>query len=204
MQKIISLFKRDYEGNRQIYDEIVPGAEWVQKGGGIATVKIDGTACMIKDGKLYKRYDVKRGKKQPEGFIPAQEPDSVTGHWPGWILVGNGPEDQYHREAFDNHSDLRNSEGTYELVGPKIQGNPYGLQAGHELWKHGIFTFPIDAEPPRTFDGLKRFFEEHPEYEGIVWHHEDGRMVKIKRKDFGLPWPIHKGSVDNLKADKIY
>ena len=25
--------------------------------------------------------------------------------------------------------------------------------------------------------------------EGIVWHHPDGRMVKIKRKDFGFKWP---------------
>lgn len=23
-------------------------------------------------------------------------------------------------------------------------------------------------------------------FEGIVWHHPDGRMVKIKAKDFGL------------------
>lgn len=29
MKKVISLFKRDYEGTRQVYDEIVAGAEWV-------------------------------------------------------------------------------------------------------------------------------------------------------------------------------
>jgi hypothetical protein len=34
MKKIISLFKRDYEGNRQVYNEVVPGAEWVTNGGG--------------------------------------------------------------------------------------------------------------------------------------------------------------------------
>lgn len=24
--------------------------------------------------------------------------------------------------------------------------------------------------------------------EGLVWHHDDGRMAKIKRRDFGLKW----------------
>lgn len=56
MKRVISLFKRDYEGNRQVYDEVVEGAEWVIAGEGIATEKIDGTACMIRNGKLYKRY----------------------------------------------------------------------------------------------------------------------------------------------------
>ena len=25
--------------------------------------------------------------------------------------------------------------------------------------------------------------------EGIVWHHPNGRMAKVKRRDFGHPWP---------------
>ena len=24
---------------------------------------------------------------------------------------------------------------------------------------------------------------EHPEFEGIVWHHRDGRMAKLKHRD---------------------
>lgn len=62
MKKIVSLFKRDYEMTRLVYNELVPGAEWVQDGEGIPTVKIDGTSCLVKDGKLYKRYDAKNGK----------------------------------------------------------------------------------------------------------------------------------------------
>lgn len=34
MNKIISLFKRDYEYTRLIYDEVVEGAEWVIQGEG--------------------------------------------------------------------------------------------------------------------------------------------------------------------------
>lgn len=182
MEKIISLFKRDYEGTRQVYNEIVPGAEWVISGEGVATEKIDGTCCMARDGKLYKRYDARKGKTPPAGFEPAQpEADEVTGHWPGWLPVGDGPEDKWHREAFD--SDL--PDGTYELIGPKIQGNPYKNDT-HRLIPHGQNV--LGRPPSRNFEALRLWLNAHS-VEGIVWHHPDGRMVKIKRKDFGLPWP---------------
>jgi hypothetical protein len=61
VEKILTLFKRDYEGKRLVYDEVVPGAEWVAAGEGVATVKWDGTCCRIHDGRLYKRYDAKNG-----------------------------------------------------------------------------------------------------------------------------------------------
>lgn len=100
MRKIVSLFKRDYEGTRLVYDEVVPGAEWVLTGEGVATRKFDGTCCMVQTGRLYRRFDATVGKTPPVGFLPAQEPDAATGHWPGWMLVGDGPEDRWHREAF--------------------------------------------------------------------------------------------------------
>lgn len=188
MKKIISLFKRDYEGTRQVYNEVTPGAEWVLAGEGIPTQKIDGTCCMVKDGQLYKRYDAKKGKTPANGFIPAQdEADEVTGHWPGWLFVGDGPEDKWHREAFAQGGF---PDGTFELCGPKIQGNPYGLR-NHILIAHGIDV--IKPEPARDFDGLRQWLESHS-IEGIVWHHPDGRMVKIKRRDFGLQWPVKEAA----------
>lgn len=93
MQKIISLFQRNYETDRLVRDEVVPGAEWVTKGEGI-----------------------------PEKM------------------------------------------------------------ADHTLVKHGDFHLPLST--PRNFEGLKHYLTGHPDIEGIVWHHPDGRMVKIKRKDF--------------------
>lgn len=52
MKKIISLFVRNYDGDRLVRDEIVPGAEWVVAGEGVATVKFpfgmswaDGAPC---------------------------------------------------------------------------------------------------------------------------------------------------------------
>lgn len=183
MKKIISLFQRNYDGDRLVRDEVTPGAEWVINGEGIATRKWDGTCCMVEDGILYKRYDAKNGKKPPEGFIPAQEPDPITGHWPGWLITTPlNKEDRWHVEAMENMRDKYPlPDGTYELIGPKINGNKEQWDR-HELIRHGEekIYFPGGV----TFETVKRFLDE-VHYEGIVWHHPDGRMVKIKKKDFG-------------------
>jgi len=177
MKKIPSLFKRNYEGQpRLVYNEVVPGCEWVLNGDGVATRKFDGTACWVSSGLLYKRYDLKKGRTKPDGFIPAQpKPDEVTGHWPGWVLVGDGPDDKWHREAFH----LTFPDGTYELCGPKIQGNPEEFGA-HVLVIHGVEEY---EDCPVGFETLKSWLGPL-NIEGIVWHHPDGRMAKIKTKDF--------------------
>jgi hypothetical protein len=197
MEKIISLFKRDYEGTRLVYNEVVPGAEWVIAGEGVATRKFDGTCCKVEGGRLFKRYDAKKGKTPPEGFIPAQEPDPASGHWPGWLPVGHGPEDRWFREALEARTAYTGHragtfgkttqlvDGTYELCGPKVQGNPEGF-ATHVLVKHG--AYPLDDFCPRDFDTLRLYLLGH-DIEGVVWHHPDGRMVKIKGKDFGFKRP---------------
>lgn len=193
LKKIISLFKRNYETDRLVRNEITPGAEWVLAGEGRATRKYDGTCCMIRNGKLFKRYDAKAftvnlktkektswNRLPPEGFEPAQEPDEATGHWPGWVPVGNGPENKYHREVAEQFIGPV-LDGTYELCGPKVQGNPekYAVRI---LIKHGAMTL---QDCPRDYEGLKAYLTAN-DMEGIVWHHDDGRMVKIKTKDFGL------------------
>ena len=203
MKKIISLFKRDYDGTRQVYDEVVEGSEWVQSGEGKPFEKIDGTSCLYEDGILYKRYDRKvskksRRKKQdftvddfrpaPEGWVAAEgNPNFHTGHWPGWLPIGDGAEDQWHWEAYNAcQADLVDGQ-TYELVGPKIQGNPHNYDS-HLLISHD--SRPLKAVPTE-FHELKEWLTQN-ELEGVVWHHSDGRMVKIKRRDFGIEWPVTK------------
>lgn len=194
MRKIISLFKRNYDGDYLVYDEVVPGAEWVVMGEGVATRKWDGTCCMVRDGKLYKRYDAKAftvgdggvkkayDRQPPPGFEPAQDPDPVTGHWPGWIPVSDTkPEDKWFREAVNPTIP---KDGTYELCGPKLQGNPERL-AFHVLIEHGGEELP---DCPRDFEGLRAYLR-NKDIEGVVWHHADGRMVKIKARDFGFSRP---------------
>lgn len=183
MKKIVSLYQRNYDGNRLVRDEVVPGAEWVLAGEGVATRKYDGTCCLVRDGHLLKRYEVGKGKTPPIGFEAANEVDPTTGKQQGWVEVGWGNEDKWHREAIKGGDpdkvDL--PDGTYELIGPKVQGNPekYGE---HYLLRHDD---AVRLDAPRTFEELKTWFQDQ-DIEGIVWHHKDGRMVKIKKKDFGL------------------
>lgn len=184
MRKIPSLFMRNYDGDRLIRDEIVPGCEWVIAGEGTATRKYDGSACLFQDGTLYKRYDAKHGKTPPVDFVPAQEPDEVTGHWPGWIPVGAGPEDKWLRLALCNATVALSApllSGTYEAVGPHFQGNPEGFIVDSLMW-HGGERY---GDAPRDFEGLREFLRPL-DIEGLVFHHPDGRMCKVKKKDFGM------------------
>lgn len=222
MKKIPSLFVRDYEnvitdyepisvstmpdgshsmmaqitgskkGRFLATDHLTPGCEWVIAGEGIATRKWDGTAVLIEGATMYKRFDAKQGKVPPPNFKPCQDPDLITGHWPGWVPVNpNDPADKWICEAYINsakQSILDNS--TYEAVGPKINGNKHDLKR-HMLCRHGAYIYEsLSAElrPERTFEGLKQYLEMEPYSEGVVFHHPDGRMCKIKRSDFGLKW----------------
>lgn len=194
MKKIPTLFQRDVGGKwHVIYNQVTLGCEWVLAGEGIATEKMDGTCCAIIDGVLYRRLEVKGGRRPPADFIPAGDYDGITGDVPGWVRVTDGPDDQYHREAWENGKDwaLANidadklPDGTYELLGPKVQGNPHGL-SHHAFHKHGDIVI---TDAPRDFEGLREYLAVH-EIEGIVWSHGDGRMCKLKRRDFGFEWPV--------------
>ena len=155
---------------------------------------------------LWKRYDRKLNKKAqwkldqgadldpndlsifktpPEGFVPCEaNPDTVSFHWPGWVPVSaNDPQDQWHYEALA-HLDQEMEEGaTYELVGPSFARNIYEL-SHHQLWKHGKEVVHL---PDRSMEALGQFLSQH-NIEGIVFHHPDGKMAKIRRKDFKLFW----------------
>lgn len=178
MKKIPGLFKRNHETHK-IYDVVTEGCEWVIKGEGTPTRKFDGTACMIKNGKLYKRYDCKKGRKLPEYGLACQpNEDPETGHWPWWVPVTDN--DKYHKEALKGMPVVEMS-GTYELCGPKVNGNPEGFE-NHTLIKHGSVAF---TSCPTDFVALPQWLT-YAGVEGIVWHHSDGRMCKIKLKDFGI------------------
>lgn len=180
MKKIPTLFKRDPATKlRYVTSEVNPAAQWVADGEGVPTRKYDGTCCLVRDGALFKRHEVKPGKQAPANF-EAADYDEVTGKTVGWVPVGDGPEDKWHREAWqDGRYSL--GDGTYELVGPKVQGNPEGYER-HVLIRHADAEV-LPADTPRDYDGLREMMRDF-DYEGLVWHHPDGRMAKIKRRDF--------------------
>src|SRR5690606_35845707 len=74
---------------------------------------------------------------------------------------------------------------TFELVGPKVNGNPHGFPE-HCLIRHGR-DHAVDL--PRDFEGLRAWLAAVVDgsAEGIVWHHPDGRRAKLKVRDFPKP-----------------
>lgn len=199
MKKIKTVFKIDRETGMAT-NQVMLGAEWVINGEGTATLKIDGSACKVKDGILYKRYD-RRLKSEfikklramgsefvvtedmfnvlPANAIPCEEkPDPVTYHHPHWVEVDkNKPEDAFHIKAWEA-AEGKLEDGTYELIGPKINNNPYKLDEC-KLVKHGAEVLNI---PDRSFEGLKALME-NLSGEGVVFHHPNGEMFKIRKKD---------------------
>lgn len=192
MKKIPTLFEREFKDHNviKILPKVHPGMEWVLEGEGIATVKYDGSCCAVIDGKFYKRYDCKKGKVPPEGFIPCCEPDKITGHWPGWVKVDkNNPSDKWFVTAYEMTVMLENygmklSDGTYEAVGRCFQNNPYNFTS-NKLIKHGKEIVEVE----RTFEGIKKYLSEH-EIEGLVFWKDGIPQCKIKRSDFGFEWPV--------------
>ncbi|KAG1939137.1 uncharacterized protein C12orf29 homolog isoform X1 [Pimephales promelas] len=85
-------------------------------------------------------------------------------------------------------------EQTLELIGTNVNGNPYGLGSKkhpvHVLVPHGILR--IRNAPPVEFQQLFSWFQECQEgqVEGIVWHCDNGTLVKIHRHHLGLKWPV--------------
>lgn len=195
MKKIPTLFEREFKDHNviKILPKVHPGMEWVLKGEGVATVKYDGYCCAIIDGEYYKRYDCKKGKIPPEGFIPCCEPDTITGHWPGWVKVDEkNPADKWFVTAYEMTVMLENygmklSDGTYEAVGRCFQNNPYNFTS-NKLIKHGKEIVEVE----RTFDGIKKYLSEH-EIEGLVFWKDGIPQCKIKRSDFGFEWPVRMG-----------
>lgn len=186
MKKISTLFKKDQQDLGKVVNEVNPENQWVFDGEGIPTRKYDGTAMAVINSEVYKRYDVKSGRQVPNGAIPCQEADITTGHHPHWLKCEcDKSEDKYFFEGFNSLAELGEVEdGTYELIGEKVQGNPEKIE-GHHLVKHGCKVL-LGLINPMTFENLKEYLEI-TDIEGIVFHHKsDDRMCKLRKSDFGL------------------
>jgi Family of unknown function (DUF5565) len=130
------------------------------------------------DGTWWARREVRPARVPPPGYRPLMT-DVATGRTVGWEPIAQSAYARFHAEALADAPGRRRP-GTYELIGPKINGNPEATP-GHELVAHH------DAEKldvPRDLDALRDWLLAHPHYEGIVWHHPDGRRAKLKHRDF--------------------
>lgn len=201
MRKIPTLYQRDPETNlRYVKNEVHPDCQWVIDDEGTPTYKWDGTCVSIdENGIMSKRREVKEGKPVPDEFRQEGDPDPETGKRVGWVLVDlTDPADKWHLEGLghliSNQSDdepwPENAAGTYELIGPKVQGNRHSFDR-HYLIRHGFHhdgRRSMCGMVPTGFEQLGEHLhgtvDLDPGFEGFVWHHPDGRMAKIKAKDF--------------------
>ncbi len=183
MEKIPTVFDRGPDF--KVIDQVREGCEWVFEGQGAATEKLDGTnvRLTVRAGRLVrleKRRNPSKLQKQ-QGIID------------GWYVDADehDRQDRWIWEAA-RRTDLSgwpDGEHSCEALGPKIQGNPLGLEAH--------LCVPFNMEVPtyevarRSFTGLREFLARMDSRyapghlaEGLVFHHPDGRRAKIKRRDF--------------------
>lgn len=192
MQKILTIFDRDWDGNRGVIDKPAQELEFFDFDllkTGVATEKVDGTNVRVTVRnhtcvRLEKRRNPSKIQKQ-KGIIDP------------WYVDADefDPQDKYLYEAVKgtDFQYIWEGEWSAEAIGPKIQGNPLALK-NHTLI---VFSLLVHREiiefndVPITFAELRAWLPKqmsclNPErpIEGIVWHMPDGKMFKIKTKDF--------------------
>jgi hypothetical protein len=180
MEKIPTLFIRDPDNMKLVTREVNPDAAWVLRGEGVPTRKKDGTnvRVTVKDG-APKWVEKRRN--------PTRE-EKANGAEPGYVVADEHDPSNIHilnAVTYTVYTDWPDGVYPCEALGPKIQG-------GVESSRPTIYPFTLAPEilreNPRTFGEISNFLARN-EIEGIVWHHKDGRMAKVKRRDFNLPWP---------------
>jgi hypothetical protein len=211
MKKIPTLFVRDYSQGGFVIPEVNPVAEWVMEDAYPAHRKYDGV-CMglfptvkgeiriekgIGSGEIdvpedidaiwMARREVKQGWEFPEDFVIEQF-DSQTKKTFGWVPAEQSPFYKYFLDALDDLQDRYF--GTYELCGPKVNGNPEGFKA-HKLVNHEqtelisnvhVLDFH-EMSVEDAYVALKETLGYMP-IEGVVWRSVKHGMVKLKKKDF--------------------
>jgi hypothetical protein len=193
MPKLESPFVREMiEGSYIVIDEVQEGYHWVFEDDSVMAVeKIDGTnvSLVLEDGEI---MEVWNRKNHVSPFSKNK--------WHHFIIKGilNSIAKGYLKEM---------SSGQYfgELVGPKINGNPYDLE--QHLWipfkeySRRYLSYHSWGKYPKTFESISEWFKEglfslfyakrhdipYSEAklaEGIVFTHPDGRMAKLRRDMF--------------------
>lgn len=188
MKKIPALLVIDHP-THEVLDTINPAARFIFSATNVvATVKRDGQAMKLTDdGAWLTRRAVKDGKTTPAGFV-AEQHDPNTGTTFGWEPVEQSSVIKAFKDALAHHDGELNP-GTFELAGPKIQGNPEKL-AHHVLFVHGseVSEFPNLAEiaaadsPKSVLLPLFTQFRDNG-VEGVVLWADGVPAVKVRVKD---------------------
>lgn len=203
MEKIVTVFERGLDR------KVAPGASLVlalrELVGADVTEKVDGmnVRLTVRSGTLV-RVEARRNPTKP------QKQDGIAESWyrDAYVYGGDTPKnaDSYLVEAAENTdlSTVPNGEWSGEAIGPRIQGNPLGLENREVVLfsvpavRHARLTFD-PAHAPGGFDhaGTLRDWMRNTEslvspghpIEGIVFWQSDGDgnsypVGKLKLKDF--------------------
>ena len=189
--------RKKVDGEYVVTNEITEGYDWVFDDESVMAIeKLHGTnvSILIREGAVVEIYNrtsripfINKGKKFiSEGILNSFERGYID-------LLGDG-------QHFG------------ELIGPKVNGNPYKLE--EHLWipfstfgqKH--LKYKCWGKYPKTFESISEWFKElMPLYtsmkgdregfvEGIVFTHPDGRMAKLRRDMFDwYSGKLHKGGL---------
>lgn len=195
MPKLHSPFVREDndKGEYVVTPKVEEGFEWVLEDDSVEAVeKLHGTnvSVVIENGYITSVFN-------RTGRVPAYNKSK-----------------QYITKAVLNsmkrkYTDLRDGQWFGEVVGPKLQGNPYQLDK--HLWipfkkySQEKLVYKSWGDYPKTFESISQWFkdgliplfycrehgvsfqeaEEADAYcEGIVFTHPDGRMAKLRRDMF--------------------
>lgn len=187
MEKIKTIFERNWETDRKVTDKLLVDFDFENA---VATEKLDGMniRVTVRSGYVV-RVEKRRNPSKAEKALGIVDPWYVDAD-------ANLPDDKWIFDAV-NHTDFTtvpDGEWSAEAMGKNIQGNPLNLAENRVF----IFSLP-EWRAKITFERVPHTYAELKEWlavqrsrigndapiEGIVWHHPDGTMVKIKRKDFG-------------------
>ena len=182
MEKIPTIFDRDWQGNRGVVNtsRILISKE------AIATEKLDGTNVRL----TVRNNTLVRVEKR-------RNPDAIQKH--------KGIKEPWYVDAFEYEQsdkwvydaakntdlpDVPDGEWSGEAVGPDVQGNPLNLDQNHVML-FSLGRYAVFGDCPTDFDGLKEWLpKQKSKYgkdcgiEGIVWLIDGKPIGKIKIKDF--------------------
>lgn len=209
MKKMPTLFKIKYKDKNHKIITTLKQVDWIDEPKVVATIKFDGTAVALFGNKVFKRLDLKPGRTLPPNLTAYEcsPADPITGHHPYWIECDpSDPSNKYVFEGFSNTADLKQQDWTYELCGPKVNGNPENLSK-HILIPHGI---PMLCAPKPNLIDIFECLVSRPSQEGIVFWRNSGLnsdKCKIRRKDFNSEYcninDIDLAVWNKLHKDKI-
>ena len=184
MPKLQSPFVRKFNDKHEyvVIDEINPGYEWVfEDPEVIAVEKLDGTnvSIIINENSITDVFN--RTVRIP--FINK-----------GKQFIIEGVQNAYERGYLKF---LPNGQHFGEVIGPKLQKNPYKLEKHlfvpfSKLQKK--YKYKSWGKYPKDFESISEWFKDlkplfgrkyNSDYvEGIVFTHPDGRMAKLRRDMF--------------------